>query len=321
MARTGISFEQVSAAADALRGEGSNPTIKAVRERLGTGSPNTIHEHLKKWREARPVAAIAAPELPAALAGALAEEIARAASAVRAEVQESLVQAQSELDELAASGQQIEAERDELIEQVSALTSERDTLAGRVVQLETALTTAQDSIEREQKSAELARIELATANVRTEQQAKTEAAQQALLQKLHEDLDALAKRAIAAEQESAVLKARLEAMAEAEIRSAKTLTDLRESAERTALAAAAQLKEQAVQHEARLKQLQVERDEARSDARDSLERAAKAEGQLQALQAVVKSEGNQGEKASSIADESKPVAKAPVKRTGAKKSG
>lgn len=320
MARTGISFEQVSAAADALRGEGSNPTIKAVRERLGTGSPNTIHEHLKKWREARPVAAIAAPELPAALAGALAEEIARAASAARAEVQDSLVQAQSELDELAASGQQIEAERDELIEQVSALTSERDTLAGRVVQLETALTTAQDSIEREQKSAELARIELATANLRAEQQAKSEAAQQAQLQKLHEDLDALAKRAIAAEQESAVLKARLEAMAEAEIRSAKTLTDLRESAERTALAAATQLKEQAGQHEARLKQLQVERDEARSDARGSLERAAKAEGQLQALQAVVKSEGNQDEKASSIADESKPVAKAPVKRTGAKKS-
>ena len=48
MARIGITFEQVSAAADALRGEGMNPTIKAVRERLGTGSPNTIHEHLKK---------------------------------------------------------------------------------------------------------------------------------------------------------------------------------------------------------------------------------------------------------------------------------
>jgi len=68
-----------------------------------------------------------------------------------------------------------------------------DTLAGRVVQLETALTTAQDSIEREQKSAELARIELATANVRAEQQAKTEAAQQTQLQKLHGDVDELSK--------------------------------------------------------------------------------------------------------------------------------
>lgn len=320
MARTGITFEQVSAAADALRGEGMNPTIKAVRERLGTGSPNTIHEHLKKWREARPVAAVAAPELPVALAGALAEEIARAASAARAEVQESLVQAQSELDELAASGQQIEAERDDLAEQVAALTSERDTLAGRVAQLDTGLAAAQETIEREQKAAEQARIELATANVRAEQQVKTEAAQLAELQKLRADLEALSKRTVTAEQESAVLKARLEATEQSEIRSEKMIAELREGAARATAAAAAQLKEQAGQHEVRLKQLQVERDEARADARGSLERAAKAEGQLQALQAVVKSEGNPGEKASSTDDESKPVAKAPAKRTSAKKS-
>ena len=187
MARIGITFEQVSAAADALRGEGMNPTIKAVRERLGTGSPNTIHEHLKKWREARPVAAVAAPELPASLASALAEEIARAAASARAEVQESLVQAQAELDELAASGQQLEAERDALADQVAALTSDRDTQAGRVAQLDTALTAAQESIEREQKAAEQARIELATANVRAEQQAKTEAAQLAELQGLNDE--------------------------------------------------------------------------------------------------------------------------------------
>ena len=43
MARQGITFEQVAAVADALAGEGQQPTIRAVRERLGeTGSPNTI---------------------------------------------------------------------------------------------------------------------------------------------------------------------------------------------------------------------------------------------------------------------------------------
>ena len=62
MARQGITFEQVAAVADALAGEGQQPTIRAVRERLGdTGSPNTIHKHLAAWREARPVAAAAAP--------------------------------------------------------------------------------------------------------------------------------------------------------------------------------------------------------------------------------------------------------------------
>ncbi|HMW86471.1 MAG TPA: DNA-binding protein, partial [Nitrospira sp.] len=67
MAREGITFEQVAAAADALVGEGQQPTIRAVRERLGTGSPNTVHKHLTAWREARPVAAASAPELPQAL--------------------------------------------------------------------------------------------------------------------------------------------------------------------------------------------------------------------------------------------------------------
>ena len=293
MARTGITFEQVSAAADALRGEGTNPTIKAVRERLGTGSPNTIHEHLKKWREARPVAAVAAPELPASLASALAEEIARAASSARAEVQESLVQAQSELDELAAAGQLIESERDDLFEQVTALTSERDTLAGRVAQLDAGLTAAQEAIEREQKAAEQARIELATANVRAEQQGKTEAAQLAELQKLRSEQEAMGKRAIAAEQEAAVLKARLEAIEQAEIRSAKAVEDLRATSEKAAAAAAAQLKEQAALADARLHQVQRERDQANMNALASLERAAKAEGQLQALQTVVKPKDDQ----------------------------
>ena len=81
MARQGITFEQVAAVADALAGEGQQPTIRAVREKLGdTGSPNTIHKHLTAWREARPVAAAAAPELPQALTAAIAAEIERAAS-------------------------------------------------------------------------------------------------------------------------------------------------------------------------------------------------------------------------------------------------
>lgn len=67
MARTGISYEQVAAAADALVGEGqSNPTINAIRERLGTGSPNTIHRHLSTWNEARPQVPAPAPVLPLA---------------------------------------------------------------------------------------------------------------------------------------------------------------------------------------------------------------------------------------------------------------
>jgi colicin import membrane protein len=91
-------------------GEGQQPTIRAVREKLGdTGSPNTIHKHLTAWREARPVAAAAAPELPQALTAAIAAEIERAASQARGEIEGRLVQAQAEAAELAAAGEALEA--------------------------------------------------------------------------------------------------------------------------------------------------------------------------------------------------------------------
>ena len=62
MARDGVTYEQVAQAADALVGSGQQPTIRAVREHLGRGSPNTVHRHLQAWRDARPVPIASAPE-------------------------------------------------------------------------------------------------------------------------------------------------------------------------------------------------------------------------------------------------------------------
>lgn len=117
MAREGISYEQVAAAADALLGAGQQPSIRLVREALGTGSPNTVHKHLTAWRQARPVAQGAAYELPAELVNAFGRELARGAAAARAEVEAELVQAQAEAAELAATGEALEFERDELTAQ------------------------------------------------------------------------------------------------------------------------------------------------------------------------------------------------------------
>jgi len=154
MARQGITRDQVFTAADALVGDGQQPTINAIRERLGgTGSPNTIHKHLVQWREARPVAAVAAPELPQALTAAIAGEIEKAAAKARAEKEQELQQAQAEAAELGAAGEALEAERDELAEQVAVLTTERDTLAGKAAQQAADLAEAQQRIEREQQGA------------------------------------------------------------------------------------------------------------------------------------------------------------------------
>jgi len=53
MSRTGIGFEDVAGAADALLEAGQSPTIEKVRDYLGkTGSYSTISKYLKDWREA-----------------------------------------------------------------------------------------------------------------------------------------------------------------------------------------------------------------------------------------------------------------------------
>ena len=51
MARSGVTFEQVRAAANKLEGTGTKATVKAVRGELGTGSATTLAEHLRQWRE------------------------------------------------------------------------------------------------------------------------------------------------------------------------------------------------------------------------------------------------------------------------------
>lgn len=53
MARPGILYTHVAAAAEALLAQGRNPTVDTVREALGgTGSKSTIAPMLKRWKEA-----------------------------------------------------------------------------------------------------------------------------------------------------------------------------------------------------------------------------------------------------------------------------
>jgi len=212
MARIGITYEQVAAAADAIIGEGQQPTINAVRDRIGTGSPNTVHRHLTAWRAARPQATVAAPELPASLTTAIATEIERAAASARAEVESKLVQSQAEAAELANAGESLETERDELLEQVAELTTDRDTLAGKAEQQAADIKAQAERIEREQQAAEAARVDLAKAQLKIESSTERLGEQAAEIERLRVALDSESKARIASEQQAAVLSAKLESM-------------------------------------------------------------------------------------------------------------
>lgn len=274
MARIGVTSEQVSAVADALIGEGKQATIRAVRERLGDrGSPNTIQKHLSAWRDARPMAAAAALELPQALAAAIAAEIGRAAAQARAEIEGRLVEVQTEAADLAMTGESLEDERDSLIAQMAVLTTERDTLAGKAAQQAADLVELTGRVEREQQAAEAARVELATARLRAEGLTERHAAQGKEVEQLRAAVEDERKGRIAAEQAAAVLAARLEASAELVVR-AETRAELAER--------------QADQVTLGVRLAHVLREDARNLASQAREQGARLSGQVDVLQAESK---------------------------------
>ena len=274
MARIGVTSEQVSAVADALIGEGKQATIRAVRERLGDrGSPNTIQKHLSAWRDARPMAAAAALELPQTLAAAIAAEIGRAAAQARAEIEGRLVEVQTEAADLALTGESLEDERDSLIAQMAVLTTERDTLAGKAAQQAADLVELAGRVEREQQAAEAARVELATARLRAEGLTERHAAQGKEVEQLRAAVEDERKGRIAAEQAAAVLAARLEASAELVVR-AETRAELAER--------------QADQVTQDVRKAHAEREDARNLASQAREQSARLSGQVDMLQAESK---------------------------------
>lgn len=169
MARTGITYDQVAAAADTIVAAGAKPTLKAIREKLGnTGSPNTIHMHLQKWEAQRPLPPQAEAGMPPAIARAVMDELDRVRAGAQAELLERLDDAQRTADELARSGQQLEAEISEAREQLAELTTDRDRLAGQSAEQQKELERLQGVIAQERQAAEAARVDLAQARLKTE---------------------------------------------------------------------------------------------------------------------------------------------------------
>ncbi len=173
MAREGISYEEVATVCDRMRAAGERPTIRTVLAALGRGSPNTIHNHLKKWKEARPAQRIEeSSALPPDIARSILAELQRQRAEAVAELEQQLVDARVETDALAADGQRQEARIEELETIVAALTSERDTFAGRFAEAQQEVQRLTDEIERERQAAETARIETAQARLKVEAQAE-----------------------------------------------------------------------------------------------------------------------------------------------------
>lgn len=100
--RRGISQLDVWAAADAVVAEGRRPTIDAVRQQLGRGSPNTVMAHLDSWfahlADRLNGAGPAAPTLPGPVAAAAIRLWEAALASARTSVVDELANQRSALE-------------------------------------------------------------------------------------------------------------------------------------------------------------------------------------------------------------------------------
>ena len=161
MARTGITYNEVTAAIDKIIANGEGVTIMGIREVLGTGSPNTIHRHLKAWQSAQPPAKVRVVELPPALADALTQELARQVSEARSEIKDELQRALDDADYLSSDGEKRESDIEDLREQLAIKDNEIGNLKADFDRVTDSLARTQNDLSAERALVNEMRDELA----------------------------------------------------------------------------------------------------------------------------------------------------------------
>lgn len=300
MARIGVTYEQVAEIADAIVGQGLQPGVRNIRERLTTGSPNTIQRHLDTWRQARPKAAAKVMELPATLTAAIASEIEKAAASARSEIEGRLVQAQDDAAELAAAGEQLEDERDDLLNQLTIVTTDRDQATATAAERATEIERMTAELARERHAAEQARIEVAQGRNKQEasdEKLKEQKEEIARLRQLVEQLQATKQ---AAEQAAAVANAKLEGMIDRANRAEARIDQLEKQQEANTKelnSARNQITSQQIALDAASREadtLKTQLKEAKADAKKAEGEASELRGQVTALTTQLKNKPKPG---------------------------
>ena len=129
------SFESVAAAAESLMNSGQRPSVRAVIQALGGGSPNTILPHLQTWKSSRHVGKTNGASIDPRITGILAEQInAAVADATRA-AEERVSDLEADAIALAGAGKQAEERADLLASDLARIQSENQQLTGRLTVL------------------------------------------------------------------------------------------------------------------------------------------------------------------------------------------
>lgn len=259
MARTStITLEQVAQIAQELQAQGITPGVRAVRERLGSGSNQTIQNLLMQWRSAQP--AVAEAPIATAVAPtegfmqALGQELQRVQAATAATYEAAVAEAIAARDTASNDALATYTENERLTSELEQRTSALHELQGRSAAQEAqlkALTQADaQRIAAERDAATLrAQLEMQAAALATAQKERESAekkAEAAMAERAKLTEQATAERARAetkaAEQAKALTTAQTRADAlEKQVAELQKLDALRISAEQRASKAETQV--------------------------------------------------------------------------------
>ena len=265
--RQGVTYEQVAAAANALLSAGERATIRAVRARLGGGSPNTIQRHLERWSQDRAPAVQTTATLPFEIQRLILAEMGRGVAAARAELEQQLADARANNEELARESEEQGKDLESVRAVLADVQSELQKSAGAIEQLNREKAGAH-------KAADDARQALAKAELKLEAlpriEADLESVREAYMARTKElegcsvERAGFKAKAVAQEQQIADLKTRLAATEDALVternvgdkaRADAARLDAEIAGARAALAAAAAAATQARQDRTQLLEL------------------------------------------------------------------
>lgn len=202
-----VTFEQVSAAAEAIKAQGGKPNSRTVREMLGTGSMATILKHLQQRqaeqsRQSQVFDETLDPVVIKSISIHIADKVQTATMALTIQIAEQ----QTEMTNLISENERQAAELESLTAAYSALTDQHNQLSGVVQQLETESSRTTADLITERQATESARIQLAKAELRLEAIPRIEKE----IEQVRRELFAAQKQAADFKEAAAVAEMRLE---------------------------------------------------------------------------------------------------------------
>lgn len=271
--RAKVTNDQINTAIEQLNSEGIKPTIRAVRERLGAGSPNRIQPLLAAWHDSNKPAEAAQATLDDNDAQVFADILARTRSKAVAAKLEEITELKGQLDEITQTGQQLEDDN----ERLESLNAQLDEQRGEAVTLAGARQQRIEQLEAEQNRLQIQGQELtqqlATAQAQLAMQQQHNQQQQQRIEQQATELDAARQQTNAAQQAAAVAEAKLAAAVAAQ-------ASTQAAAEQAATAAAQRIE----RLEQQLEQAQKRADDAQSqrnaDAQAHIKQLAQRDEQL-----------------------------------------